>query len=116
VALIELQLGFTSMEVIIHWQAVHGQAGSFLHPGWQTLTQMCFFCFCAFLKDVRMQTNEYDTHTLPPPPTHTHTHWQVVSDPGGGAVFVADPKKAVGGHVVSSWHHHHHHHLYAGVA
>ena len=26
---------------------------------------------------------------------------QVVSDPGGGAMFVSDPKKPVGGHVVS---------------
>lgn len=28
--------------------------------------------------------------------------FQVVSDPGGGSMFVADPKKAVGGHVVST--------------
>lgn len=26
--------------------------------------------------------------------------FQVVSDPGGGAMFVSDPKKPVGGHVV----------------
>ncbi len=26
---------------------------------------------------------------------------QVVSDPGGAAMFVADPKKAVGGHIVA---------------
>lgn len=26
---------------------------------------------------------------------------QVVSDPGGGAMFVSDPKKPVGGHVVA---------------
>lgn len=26
---------------------------------------------------------------------------QVMSDPSGGAMFVADPKKAVGGHVIA---------------
>lgn len=28
-------------------------------------------------------------------------HVQVMSDPSGGAMFVADPKKAVGGHVMA---------------
>lgn len=26
---------------------------------------------------------------------------QVISDPGGGAMFVSDPKKPIGGHVVA---------------
>jgi hypothetical protein len=30
----------------------------------------------------------------------SHQVPQVVADPGGGAVFVSDPKKPVGGHVV----------------
>lgn len=41
------------------------------------------------------------THARTHLPRTPHPGGQVVSDPSGGAVFVADPKKPVGGHVLA---------------